>query len=160
MQYFGDYSWLNTVELGIYLKNNFRLPWQGIHGSPHWARVKLNGLQLAKAEGARIDVVTLFAFLHDHKRFLDGDPLHGPRAAENAKLLRATGKFFEIDDEGFDLLCYAMHYHSDGLIEADITVQCCWDADRLDLDRVGKIPDPRYMCTKTGKQLAIERFWS
>jgi uncharacterized protein len=157
-------SYVDTVALGIYLKENFKLAWQGIHGSPHWARVKLNGHMLHEKEcinGARLDVIVLFAFLHDHMRFCDGDdPLHGHRAAENAVLLRATGKYFEIDDEGFDLLCYAMRYHSDGLTEADVTVQCCWDADRLDLTRIGNTPDPRYLCTPTAKQYAIEKYWS
>ena len=31
----------------------------------------------------------------------------------------------------------------------DITVQCCWDADRLDLGRV--MPDPRRLCTDAAK---------
>lgn len=31
----------------------------------------------------------------------------------------------------------ALAYHSDGYTEGDITVQVCWDADRLDLGRVG-----------------------
>jgi uncharacterized protein len=33
----------------------------------------------------------------------------------------------------------------------DITVQTCFDADRLDLGRVGKIPDPRLLCTDAAK---------
>ena len=28
-----------------------------------------------------------------------------------------------------------------------MTVQTCWDADRLDLGRVGIKPDARYLCT-------------
>jgi len=37
----------------------------------------------------------------------------------------------------------------------DVTIQTCWDADRLDLGRVGIIPDPDRMCTGMGKQLAL-----
>jgi uncharacterized protein len=30
-------------------------------------------------------------------------------------------------------------------------VQTCWDADRLDLGRVGKRPDPRRLCTPAAR---------
>lgn len=35
---------------------------------------------------------------------------------------------------------------------ADITVQTCWDADRLDLGRVGIRPDPDRLCTSAAKE--------
>jgi uncharacterized protein len=50
------------------------------------------------------------------------------------------------------LLCHACKLHSDGFITADLTVQACWDADRLDLGRVGVKPDPRYLCTSYAKR--------
>jgi len=37
----------------------------------------------------------------------------------------------------------------------DVTIQTCWDADRLDLGRVGITPDPDRMCTGMGRQLAL-----
>lgn len=146
-------SVIKVPELMKYLRGHFRLDWQGIHGAGHWARVLKFGLRVALAEGARTDVVTLFAFLHDHERWDDdADPDHGDRAALNAANLRDT--YFTIDDEGFDLLCEAMRGHSKGGTQADITVQACWDADRLDLGRVGIIPNPKYLCTKTAKDMA------
>ncbi len=144
-----------------FLKSHFRLDWMGIHGSPHWARVLLNGTYLAEKENARLDVITLFAFLHDHEREHDNsDYTHGMRASKNAVLLR--DKYFTIDDEGFALLQYAMDRHSDGDTQADITVQCCWDADRLDLGRVGYYPDANRLCTQSAKdpefiKLCVER---
>ena len=64
------------------VRRQFRLGWQGIHGVPHWARVRWNGLAMARANGARADVVELFAFLHDSQRISDGrDREHGARAA-------------------------------------------------------------------------------
>lgn len=39
------------------------------------------------------------------------------------------------------------HLQSDGHTDADITVQTCWDADRLDLGRVGINPAPEKLCT-------------
>lgn len=143
---------INVPALTKYLKQHFRLDWKGIHGAPHWARVLVNGTKLARAEGARLDVVTLFAFLHDHERLDDWTDIdHGQRAVENARTLRADGSYFTIDDKGFDLLCRAMAGHSHGGTIEDITVQCCYDADRLDLGRVYVMPDPKYLCTKTAK---------
>ena len=62
----------------------------------------------------------------------------------NASLLR-------LDAPGLDQLAYACRHHSDGLTEADVTVQTCWDADRLDLARVGIEPEPRLLCTQQAK---------
>ena len=41
---------------------------------------------------------------------------------------------------------------ADGFIEADITVQTCWDSDRLDLGRVGIKPMADKLCTKVAKK--------
>jgi uncharacterized protein len=41
------------------------------------------------------------------------------------------------------------------MLDGNITVQTCWDADRLDLGRVGTTPDPRYLCTAAAKQSDI-----
>jgi uncharacterized protein len=139
-----------TRELIRYVRAQFRLDWHGIHGAPHWARVLDNGLRLAECTGARTDVITLFAFLHDSRRLHDGtDYGHGHLAADYAVELR--GRCFDIDDAGFSLLAAACRGHSDGLIEADLTVQTCWDADRLDLGRVGIRPDPHRLCTPAAR---------
>ena len=54
-----------------------------------------------------------------------------------------------------DLLTEALKYHSDGYTEADITVQVCWDADRLDLGRVGIKPAPHRLCTASAKSVDV-----
>jgi len=132
----------------------FVLPWGGIHGASHWARVRDNGFRIAKLTGAKPDIVELFAFLHDSKRLDDGaDPGHGRRAAEFANTLR--GSLIALSDEDFELLVFACEYHSYGLIEADITVQTCWDADRLDLGRIGVKPEARYLCTSVAREPAM-----
>jgi uncharacterized protein len=58
---------------------------------------------------------------------------------------------FELPDESFALLYVACADHADGLTEGDVTVQTCWDADRLDLGRVGTTPDPSLLCTDAAK---------
>ena len=132
------------------VRRQFRLEWQGIHGVPHWGRVRWNGLAMARVNGAREDIVELFAFLHDSQRFHDGtDREHGARAADYA--LELNREVLRLDRPGLELLTYAVRHHSDGLLEADLTVQTCWDADRLDLGRVGKTPRVEKLCTEEAR---------
>ena len=75
--------------------DEYVLPWDGDHGIAHWARVLENGLRLAEETGADIEVVQLFAILHDSQRINEGgDPKHGPRAAAYALKLR--GQVFDL----------------------------------------------------------------
>ncbi len=130
---------------------DYALPWDGIHGVGHWARVLGNGLRLAEVTRADVEVVQLFAVLHDSKRQNESSDLgHGMRGAEFASQLRGT--VFDVTDAQFALLVQACADHTNGLTEADITIQTCWDADRLDLGRVGMRPEPTKLCTDAAKQ--------
>ena len=123
----------------------------GIHGVGHWARVSENGLKLADATGANVDVVRLFALFHDSKRTNDGhDPQHGQRGADYAKALR--GSLFDLADAEFNRLYRACAGHTHELTHPDVTIQTCWDADRLDLGRVGITPHPSRLCTDEAKR--------
>ena len=122
----------------------------GVHGVAHWTRVRENGHRLARHTGANKELVELFAFLHDCCRENDRtDPGHGERAAEFAASLR--GSLIHLPDDRFVLLSEAIRDHEKGFTRADVTVMTCWDADRLDLGRVGRRPDPRYLCTAAAK---------
>lgn len=146
-------SVLTPILLGA-VRERFALDWHGIHGAPHWARVRLNGLAIARHSSARTDVVELFAFLHDSCRIHDGrDRDHGLRAVEFALQLR--GQAFTLDDTGFALLVHACATHSDGHIDGDPTVQACWDADRLDLWRVGVTPDRARLATAVARSASV-----
>lgn len=137
-----------------HLREEFLLDWRGIHGAPHWARVRLNGLRLAAGTAANTTVVALFAVLHDARRQDDGgDRQHGRRAARLAAEL--NGRFFALAPAELELLQWACRDHSDGYLEADLTVQVCWDADRLDLGRVGKRPDPDRLCTAAARRADV-----
>jgi uncharacterized protein len=127
------------------------LPWDGDHGVAHWARVLENGLRLAGATGANIEVVRLFAVLHDARRVNEhSDPDHGPRAAEYALELR--GLLFDLPDPEFRRLHRACAGHTHERTHPDVTIQTCWDADRLDLGRVGITPHPSRLCTEIAKR--------
>ncbi len=137
---------LIPAELWIALRSVYLLDWHGIHGLAHWQRVRDNGLRLAAITGANPEVIKLFAFIHDIRRENDDrDPQHGARAAEWARL--AVRHLIDLNDEDFEVLAYACAHHTDGTCHPDVTVCTCWDADRLDLDRVGIQPDPSRLCT-------------
>jgi uncharacterized protein len=141
---------LITPDLVATLRREFRLEWQGIHGAPHWARVRRNGLELARLTGANTKVVEYFAFLHDVCRESDGhDPWHGPRAALFAVTIREN--HIDLDEEEFAILVAAIEGHTAGRRHEDVTVSTCWDADRLDLARVGISPEPGRLCTTAAR---------
>jgi uncharacterized protein len=143
-----------TPDLIQAIRRQYRLPWNGFHGVAHWARVRENGLRLAQVTGGNPQVVELFALFHDACRLNeDYDPKHGSRGADLAFELH--GKFFELPNRDFTALRVACRLHTEGLTDGDVTVQTCWDADRLDLGRVGIKPSPLYLCTDAAKNPAM-----
>jgi len=142
------------VNIPLVLKTvleDYALPLSGDHGVAHWARVLENGMRLAEETGANVEVVQLFAVLHDSRRLNEvSDPQHGPRAAEFALELR--GRVFDLDDHEFRLLYKACHGHTHERTHPDVTIQTCWDSDRLDLGRVGITPHPSRLCTAAAKR--------
>ena len=122
-----------------------------IHGESHWQRVAAAGLALfPETPDADPDLVFLFALFHDSMRFNDSfDPMHGPRAAVLASELR--GGTFDLGDEEMDLLAFACEEHTNGAVSKNPTVGVCWDADRLNLWRVGFEPDPRFLSTRAAR---------
>lgn len=144
----------NLTDIGEVLraaKQRFALDLRGIHGIRHWTRVRENGHRLAKHSGANKQVVELFAFLHDCCREDDrSDPGHGERAAAFAQTLRGT--LIHLSDEDFALLLEAIRDHEHGRTRGEITVMTCWDADRLDLGRVGMRPNPLFLCMEFAKR--------
>lgn len=143
-----------TQSLIKIIRDQFRLDWNGIHGVAHWSRVRLNGLELARHTGADPVVVELFAFLHDSCRLTDGhDVMHGSRAAEFVGALQ--GREIELTESQLATLQHACRDHTHGGTSNDPTIATCWDADRLDLGRVGIEPDPEYLCTAAAMEPAM-----
>lgn len=152
-----------------------------IHGSAHWVRVAEYGRLLANAEGLdrRLQrCVEIFGWVHDLERRRDGEDVsHGERAAAKIEtewrgLLGAHLSAAEIA-----LLARAVRYHSDSLSAAEAVreglfedvhirealiekvVGCCWDADRLDLLRLGIRPSGRYMSTNSWGLVLPQAEW-
>jgi uncharacterized protein len=98
-------------------------------------------------------VVRLFALFHDSCRLNEGtDDGHGARGAAYAAKLR--GSVYNLDETSFALLEEACVWHTDRDFSDHPTIGTCWDADRLDLGRVGMIPNPKFMSTPFGKEIA------
>jgi len=121
------------------------------HGPDHWARVSRHALAVARSLGEDPLVSHLFAWIHDTHRQDEGtDPEHGPRAADFILRHRDTLCAF-LSDRQVEDLAHACRLHSDGQVNGPASVRACWDADRLDLWRVGVEPHPRYLCTSYAK---------
>jgi uncharacterized protein len=139
-----------TVELLAEIKSRYKLNWFGTHGVSHWSRVYENGVQLSGQEGVNSRVVQLFSIFHDSQRKNEViDPNHGNRGSQLALELR---DHLPIDDDEFQLLVTACSFHTSADNHTNITVQACFDADRLDLGRIDNYPNPALLCTPLAKE--------
>jgi uncharacterized protein len=142
------------------IKGQHKLDIHSLHGISHWRRVWEIGLYLTEKTGADLRVVTLFAVLHDSCRENDGiDPQHGSRAVKYILELNNKG-LLPIDNakQLSQLMCACEHHNKKDAESNDITIKTCWDADRLDLYRVGKIPNPTFLYTEVGKSRGAINF--
>ena len=118
-----------------------------IHGDQHWRSVAEVGLRLVRAmPKADRDVVFLFALFHDSMRENENeDPGHGERGAELAHSLH--GRLYRLPDQRLEFLLAACREHSDARYSDHPTLGVCFDADRLNLWRVGKVPEAKLLST-------------
>ena len=124
-----------------------------LHGIRHWDRVYEKGQKLLTPDTKPL-VIGLFAYLHDSCRIDDGEDLyHGKRAADWIETLRGT-YLKDVSNEEIELLQEACRLHTTKLKTGNPTIDACFDSDRLDLWRVGVIPDPARLATEKGKEIA------
>jgi uncharacterized protein len=122
------------------------------HGIGHWARVLQNGRHLARRLNLPSTVVELFALVHDSQRLVESvDREHGARAGIYVQSLAKRG-LIRLSDDELHQLTHACHYHSAGMMAGPPVVQICWDADRLDLARVGALPLSAKLCTDVARE--------
>jgi uncharacterized protein len=123
-----------------------------IHGLKHWQTVERNGHYLADFNGADKKVLSYFAYFHDCMRENEyRDKGHGPRAAAFAKKHR---DIIPLNEVQFKQLTDACKGHTYGKRPECITINTCWDADRLDLGRVGITPDADRLFNTEAKRIA------
>lgn len=144
---------IHIEKLREYAIKHTKMSDYSVHGIGHWDRVAKNADSLMTSE-VNLLVVKAFAYIHDVEREDDGyDLQHGPRAAALVDSIRDTELAFLNDDEIL-LLKKACKLHTTTWQTEDATVNACFDADRLDLGRVGIMPDPDKMATVQGRILA------
>ena len=118
-----------------------------------------HGLAVGRARNADLLVIELFAFLHDSQRLDDRrDRGHGARASEYARALNGT--YFDLSPNQIEHLCKAISHNSRGKIETNVTIQSCWDADRLDLGRVGIKPSAEFLSNEAALYIEDAYEWS
>ena len=133
-----------------FLASQYQLNHNGFHGIEHWFRVLINARLIAAEAGADIYVVEHFSLLHDVMRKNEKlDILHGNRSAEFA--LSLSGSWIQLNRLQMQQLTEACRDHSMGRLSKDVTIQVCWDADRLDLGRLGNTPNHTYLSTKIAR---------
>jgi uncharacterized protein len=126
------------------------------HGPEHWFRVERNGLYLASHDD-EIDpeVISLFALFHDSQRENEcKDTHHGRRGSKLAIRFFEEGQF-KVSKGQYEKLIHACEYHTAARWDEDPTIQACYEADRLDLWRVGYIPDPNRLRSDAAKGAAV-----
>ena len=105
-------------------------------------------------EDINIKVVRFFAYFHDKCRLDDWVDLeHGVRVADMLPTIRNT-ILKDFTDEEVTLLEKACRYHTTEHRTGIPTVDVCFDADRLDLGRLGIVLDPKRMATEQGAYYA------
>lgn len=126
-----------------------------LHGDHHWRCVAWAGLRLSESvTGADREVVFLFGLFHDSQRLDDGhDADHGRRAAKLVE--RLHGEHFRLEAKRLARLIDACAGHVDGRRSDDPTIGVCWDADRLNLWRIGVEPNAKYLSTPAAREPAM-----
>ena len=123
------------------------------HGVNHWDRVAKFG-EMLYVDGVDMNVVVAVAYLHDVERrnnYIDDG--HGQRASMLVDRIRHD-YLRDFNDEQVSLLKRACELHTIRHRTGNNTIDTCFDADRLDLLRVGITPDPERMATRKGAEIA------
>lgn len=153
-----------------HLLNNLKTDIESIHGINHWLRVLANTVIIHDNLTLDMDVAIAFAFLHDAFRANDFDDIeHGARVEIWFNTKNKFNKAVNLTNRQKEVLFFACKWHSHGktikyfeninhnFSQFEInTIISCWDADRLDLARVGVYPDEKYLSTEVAKIKSIQ----
>lgn len=142
-------------KLLAHLLSNFKLDKDGDHGLSHWLRVIRYSLRLARGTSVDKNLLILFGLLHDSQRLDEyDDHFHGPRASQSLTSLREGG-YLTLSDKDFLRLSRACEWHTVGFGSEppDIFLRIVWDADKLDLPRLGVEVLPELLWTDKAKDI-------
>ena len=140
------YLWETNKELINQLQRESKSFHSQIHGFKHWRTVEKNGLYLAQFNDGDPAVISHFAYFHDCMRVNDQrDDGHGTRGGQYAFDNRES---LDLDGDQLNILYEACAGHTGGSNPWNDTIACCWEADRLDLRRVGIKPDHKWLYSR------------
>ncbi len=125
-----------------------------LHGVSHLRRVAILSGRLANAVGEDVESAVVMGFLHDCARRNDKNDIEHARDSE----VLARGlveRFYPHLD--VDRICEAIAGHADGEVTSDPFTGCLWDADRMELKRIGRTIDLDLLSTKVAKRLVRRR---
>jgi uncharacterized protein len=123
-----------------------------LHGPSHWVRVERNGLYLADKMGLHGKLVSYFALFHDCQRINESvDDGHGRRGAEYID--GVIDQITDLSADELELLKQACAGHTDQHQTDEPFFAVCWDADRLDLGRVGSELKLKYFNTQPARDM-------
>ena len=136
-----------------------------VHGMGHLRRVSSTAGRMAAILDEDIESAVVGGFLHDCARTDDGGGTsHAHSSAQLAKDIMITC-YPHLD---IARLCRGIAQHADGMITDDPLIGCVWDADRLDLSRLGIEVDLDLLSTFVARRLvmlqrsvwsAVSRLW-
>lgn len=137
----------------IYVIKNLRIN-SSIHGIEHWSRVLYNGFYLSDYNGADKEVIAYFALFHDCQRYNDHtDAEHGERGA---KFFESLYTKTDLKIGQFDKVIQACAEHNLSTDSIDLDIGTCFDADRLDLKRVGITLKNNFLSTDIAKEKSTQ----
>lgn len=135
---------------------DYALCLHGPHGPAHWARVIENGKALAAMYGVNPRIPELFGAFHDCRRITENyDINHGARGAQ---ALVDRRNRYGLTSKEFSTVVMACAFHATARPEGDwpLEARICFDANRLDLLRVGITPHPLYLFTEFAKMQSVQ----
>ncbi len=152
------YLWETNKELVNQLQRDSKSFHSPIHGFKHWRTVEKNGLYLSQFNDGDPDVISHFAYFHDCMRVNDHrDDGHGLRGAKYAVKNKSL---LDLTESQLDILYKACAGHTGGRNPSCDTIACCWEADRLDLRRVGIEPDIQWFYSDAAIVMVAENDYS
>lgn len=122
-----------------------------IHGFSHLRRVAWTAGRLAVMSGANVESCIVAGFLHDCARTNDGD---GSGHARDSAILADSILKSHFPHLNRAEICECIAEHADGKTTSHLLTGCVWDADRLDLVRLGLNVNPELMSTQYARSMA------
>ena len=153
-----NYLWEKNKRLIDKLQKDSKLFHSPIHGFKHWRTVEKNGLYLSKFNNGDPKIISYFAYFHDCMRVNEHiDNGHGYRGGRYAMLNK---ELLGLSDEDLRILYRACAGHTGGVNPSCDTIACCWDADRLDIRRVGADLKLKFFNTKEARRMVKNQDFS